>query len=197
MGIDTGWWLCTAQLYLQVYDVALWLRLLIPDSHSCFLPACLLTAVPGPVPLAGEIHHDGILPLPPWSDPFPSHATQSVMPELPFQNLEGFNAAHKMSSIQLHVKWRKYASTENWPWKSSTRKNFLLKILPLLHPGEAQASSCFPFLMMCELFTLGCWVSARHSTEQHVGKGKEKVWDFSGEFYTKDHHRSGFCLAGL
>lgn len=27
-----------------------------------------------------------------------------------------------MSSIQLHVKWGKYPSTENWPWKSSTKE---------------------------------------------------------------------------
>lgn len=127
MGINTGWWLCTAQLYLQAYDVALWLRFLLFDSHSCFLPDCLLTAVPGPVPLAGRIHHNGMLPLPPWSDPFPPHATQSMMPELPFQNLKWFNVAYKMSSIQLHVKWGKYASTENWPRKSSTERIFFLK----------------------------------------------------------------------
>lgn len=35
------------------------------------------------------------------------------------------------------------------------RKNFLLEALALLHPEEAQGSSCFQFLMMCEFFTLG------------------------------------------
>lgn len=147
MESEAGWCCaqlsCTCSLLILRFGSAFWS--LIP--MSIFLSHWLLTAAwdtsscwrNSPRPKAASPF---VLCLP-WSHFFT--CCQNCL-----ANMKWFNVAYKMSSMQFYVKWEKYASTENYPWKISMARFFFYKHRPYCTQEKYWGSFCFQFLYSYE-----------------------------------------------
>lgn len=210
MGAEAGWWLCAAELHLQSFDLVLWFRFLIFDSRVCFLAWLFVNSSTrdssshgrnSPRPNAAS---PVVLSLP-WSYPFTSHATQSMLLELAFQNLNWFNVIYtiicKMGKICKHGE----LSLEDFH-----REIFLLKIQALLQPGEVLGVLTSNFFILLTLLHTGPLSFCKTLDKAAIGERKREglrllawilcqrplqEWPFAIPFYcvclqpNLDHHR--------